>query len=125
MLQELRGTRHQVITGITVIHASTGETLTESMASDVTLRDFSDEEIEASIATGTPRDKAGAYAVQDQELRPASKWEGCYTNIVGLPLCRLMEMLHRLGWKPAPGEVIEPHEGCGPECPALGAGATP
>jgi len=97
MLRELRGTSHQVTTGITVIDAASGRTLTGSMTSDVTLREFSDAEIEASIASGTPMDKAGAYAVQDQDLRPAASWDGCYSNIVGLPVCRILEMLQELG----------------------------
>ncbi len=116
MLRELRGTTHHVCTGLTVIDAGSGRSLTDSLTSQITLREFSDEEIETSVASGTPRDKAGAYAVQDTELRPASRWDGCYNNIVGLPLCRLLEMLSELGyqlptqWSP-PDSVT-----CGPEC---------
>ena len=123
MLRQLRGTTHHVCTGLTVIEAATGRSLTDSLTSQVTLREFSDQEIEASIASGTPRDKAGAYAVQDTELRPASRWEGCYNNIIGLPLCRLLEMLAELGyrfpneWRPADSVV------CGPDCrSAVGGG---
>lgn len=97
MLKALRGTSHHVTTGLTVIDVALGRSLTDSMTSDVTLREFSDAEIEVSIATGTPMDKAGAYAVQDNELHPAASWEGCYSNIIGLPLCRLLEMLKELG----------------------------
>jgi 23S rRNA (uracil1939-C5)-methyltransferase len=98
MLRELRGTRHQVTTGVTVIDAASGRQLTASLTSAIAMRDFSDEEMEASIATGTPLDKAGAYAIQDEVFRPAQLVEGCYTNVVGLPLCRLMEMLEELGY---------------------------
>ena len=121
MLRRLRGTTHHVCTGITVIDATTGCQLTDSMTSQITLRDFSDAEIEASIATGTPRDKAGAYAVQDAQLRPASGWEGCYHNIVGLPTCRLLQMLDELGWMPPAGWRLPEAAACGPGCPNYSA----
>ena len=117
MLRRLRGTTHHVCTGITVVDAATGRRLTGSMTSQVTLREFSDDEIEASVATGTPRDKAGAYAVQDTGLRPASAWEGCYHNIVGLPTCRLLQMLDELGWKSPEGWQLPDAAACGPGCP--------
>ena len=117
MLRRLRGTTHHVCTGLTVVDAATGRELTGSMTSQITLRDFSDDEIEASIAAGTPRDKAGAYAVQDTQLRPASGWEGCYHNIVGLPTCRLLQMLDELGWAPPAGWRLPEAAACGPSCP--------
>jgi 23S rRNA (uracil1939-C5)-methyltransferase len=120
MLRELRGTQHQVMTGVTVIDAASGRCLTESMTSEIRLRSFSDAEIEESVASGTPLDKAGAYAVQDQGLRPAESWQGCYSNIVGLPLCRLVEMLEGLGFPLPPSAIGGPPavaESCGPECP--------
>ncbi len=97
MLRKLRGTAHQVTTGLTVIDLKSGRAITDSLTSDVQLRNFSDAELEVSIASGTPMDKAGAYAVQDQEFRPARLTAGCYSNVVGLPLCRLAEMLGQLG----------------------------
>ena len=117
MLRGLRGTTHQVCTGLTVINAATGETLTASMDSEITLRRFTDEELERSIASGVPLDKAGGYAIQDAILQPAVSWQGCYSNIVGLPLCRLLAMLSQLG-SPIPNEwrtAATPH--CGPTCP--------
>ena len=119
MLVQLRGTQHQVFTGITVIDAASGQRLTDSMASDIALRQFSDDEMEESISTGTPMDKAGAYAVQDREFSPAESWRGCYTNIVGLPLCRLTEMLGQLGWTLTDLKSDDVPPGCGPNCPFL------
>jgi MAF protein len=120
MLRELRGTRHHVTTGVTVVDAASGRRLTETVTSQVTLRDFTDAEIDASIASGTPLDKAGAYAVQDQVLRPAQSWEGCYSNIVGLPVCRVLEMLEELGCElPAP-RSSQPPVDCGSTCPFQG-----
>ena len=117
MLRRLRGTTHHVSTGLTVVNAATGESKTVSMTSEITLRDFSDDEIESSIATGTPRDKAGAYAVQDTGLRPASSWNGCYHNIIGLPTCLLLQLLGELGFR-WPGNWQLPDSArCGPGCP--------
>jgi len=117
MLRELRGTSHQVVTGITVMNVEDGRVLTDSMASDVTIRDFTDDEMDISIATGTPMDKAGAYAVQDEDFRPAQSWEGCYTNIIGLPLCRLSQMLAELGFDGTLGHPDVDSPVCGPTCP--------
>ena len=104
MLRELRGTEHQVTTGLTVVNVATGQHLTDHMTAEIVMRDFTDAEMEASIASGTPMDKAGAYAVQDTVFRPATVQDGCYTNVVGLPLCRMMEMLRELGYQP-PAEL--------------------
>ena len=122
MLRRLRGTTHHVSTGLTVVNASTGDVRTVSMTSEITLRDFSDAEIEASIATGTPRDKAGAYAVQDTELRPASGWDGCYHNIIGLPTCLLLQLLGELGYQWPEGWQLPESGRCGPGCPTLPVG---
>ena len=122
MLRRLRGTTHHVCTGLTVVNVSTGEARTTSMTSEITLREFSDEEIEASIATRTPRDKAGAYAVQDSELHPASAWDGCYHNIVGLPTCLLLQLLRELEFRFPEGWRLSEESGCGPGCPTVSAG---
>lgn len=124
MLQKLRGTQHQVVTGVTVIDASSGRRLTCSMASSITLRNFTDAEIERSIDAGTPLDKAGAYAVQDRELSPAESLDGCYTNIVGLPLCRLVQMLDSLGFRFPAKQPVAVSTGCTGDCP-LDSGGVP
>lgn len=117
MLRRLRGTTHHVSTGLTVVNASTGRSRTVSMTSQITLREFSDEDIEASIASGVPKDKAGAYAVQDTELQPASGWDGCYHNIIGLPTCLALQILDELGY-PWPEDWQRPDSArCGPGCP--------
>ena len=97
MLIRLRGTAHHVITGFTIYDAATGRCITDATAADVLMRDFSDAEMEQSIASGTPMDKAGAYAIQDDEFRPASLQHGCYSNVMGLPACRVAEILTDLG----------------------------
>lgn len=112
MLTELRGTEHQVTTGLTVVNVATGHSLTDHMTAEIVMRNFTDEEMERSIASGTPMDKAGAYAVQDTVFHPATLQGGCYTNVVGLPLCRLMEMLQKLGYQ-GPTEL---NSGVGGQC---------
>ena len=116
MLRELSGTTHHVSTGLTVVDAASGRALSDSMTSQITLRDLTDQEIERSIASGVPRDKAGAYAVQDTELRPAIDWQGCYNNIVGLPVCRLLEMLRELGYQTPAGWTVPSGVVCGEDC---------
>ena len=71
------------------------------------MRDYTDEEIEQYIATGDPFDKAGAYGIQHPQFRPVAELEGCYLNVVGLPLCLLDRLLRQAG--------ITPH---GPAAPA-------
>ena len=117
MLRELRGTSHQVTTGVTVVDAASGRHITDALTSDIILRDYSDAEIEASIATGTPMDKAGAYAIQDQELRPGEMVSGCYPNVIGLPICRLLEMLAELGCSLPPLEFPQAAANCRRDCP--------
>jgi len=117
MLRELSGTRHHVTTGVTVIDVPSGRRLTDSMTGDIQLRELSDEEIETSVATGTPMDKAGAYAIQDAELLPGKLEAGCHTNVVGLPLCRVTQMLAELGC-PLPPEWTMPQQSqCQTDCP--------
>ena len=97
MLRRLRATTHQVITGFTVYDAATGRCITDANAADVQMRDFTDAEMEESIASGTPMDKAGAYAIQDPDFRPASLLSGCYSNVMGLPACRVVDALAAMG----------------------------
>lgn len=65
------------------------------------MRDYSDEEIEAYIATGDPFDKAGSYAIQHPEFRPVEHLTGCYANVVGLPLCHLARAAAQFGYAAA------------------------
>lgn len=100
MLTRLRDRRHQVVTGIAVADAGSGQLRCEAETSDIYTRNYSDEDIEAYIARREPFDKAGAYAVQDDEFNPVTRVEGCYLNVVGLPMCLLVAALDTLGAKP-------------------------
>ena len=126
MLTRLRGTAHQVITGLAVYDAATGRCLTEATAADVAMREFSDAEMERSIASGTPMDKAGAYAIQDEEFRPARLERGCYSNVMGLPLCRVVALLADLGCPLPDLAGASVPAGCTEGCPlASDRGVTP
>jgi predicted house-cleaning NTP pyrophosphatase (Maf/HAM1 superfamily) len=75
------------------------------------MRPYSEEEVSAYIATGDPLDKAGAYGVQHPQFQPTERIDGCYLNVVGLPLCVLVDLLARFDVYPA-------SEGCkGTACP--------
>ncbi|MBN1565399.1 MAG: septum formation protein Maf [Anaerolineae bacterium] len=93
MLRQLRNRTHQVYTALTVIDATTGLGVTEIGATDVPMRDYSDDEIETYIASGDPFDKAGGYAVQNTDFNPAPTLNGCYANVMGLPLCHVIRAL--------------------------------
>ncbi len=97
MLRELRGREHQVVTGVALVDAATGETLVGHRSSRVLMREYTEPEIEDYVATGDPLDKAGAYAVQSASFRSAAEVRGCYLNVVGLPVCTFMKLLDRFG----------------------------
>ncbi len=97
MLRALRGRAHQVVTGVVALDASSMRWLSSATCSVVRMRQYTDEEIAAYVASGGPLDKAGAYAVQDPTFRPAQEVRGCYLNVVGLPLCQVVARLGRLG----------------------------
>ena len=121
MLTRLRGTAHQVITGLTAYDAATGRCLTDTMSADVVMRNFTDAEMEQSIASGTPMDKAGAYAIQDAEFRPAQLTQGCYSNVMGLPVCRVTELLAELGCPLPDWSAAAVPPGCTDHCPFAAA----
>jgi septum formation protein len=97
MLRRLRGHPHHVLTGVSVRDTATGHTASTLTETSVNVRDYTDAEIEAYIASGDPFDKAGAYAVQHPEFRPVASLDGCLTNVIGLPLCTLCAMLREVG----------------------------
>ncbi len=97
MLRLLSGIRHTVITGLCVIDVATGRELVESETTAVYFRTLREEEIRRYADTGEPFDKAGGYGIQGQGALLVSGIEGCYYNVVGLPLARLQTMLEAVG----------------------------
>ena len=97
MLSRLRGRVHRVVTGVVALDSDSGRRASATRSTDVVMREYSDAEVAAYVASGSPLDKAGAYAVQDLSFHPAENVDGCYLNVVGLPLCEVASVLTRLG----------------------------
>ncbi|HYA88777.1 MAG TPA: Maf family protein [Nitrospirota bacterium] len=93
MLSLLSGRMHVVITGLAVIDASQGKTVTGTSLTRVWFRNLSQDEIASYVMSGEPLDKAGAYGIQGKGALFVDKIEGCYFNVVGLPLSLLGELL--------------------------------
>ena len=91
MLQMLSGRDHQVMTGCTVLHGQQCETFTE--VTDLHFRTLSEAEIDRYIQSGEPMDKAGSYGIQGGAALFAERLVGDYYNVVGLPVCRLSQLL--------------------------------
>ncbi|MGI9100830.1 MAG: Maf family protein [Terriglobales bacterium] len=98
MLRLLSGRTHQVTTGVCLIGAGFEDVRAETTV--VTFDQLTEEDIRDYIARGEPMDKAGAYAIQGVASRWIPRLDGCYFNVVGLPVPLVYRMLHQHGWKP-------------------------
>lgn len=97
MLKKLSGVPHEVITGYCVYDKARDGVVCEGVTTRVFFKRLRDDEIRDYIATGCPFDKAGAYAIQGGAAHMVERIEGSYTNVVGLPLCEVVEALRRVG----------------------------
>jgi septum formation protein len=95
MLRELQGKKHKVITGISVINKSKNIELSQAIKTDVKMKALSEKEIDGYVRTKEPLDKAGAYAIQGIGAVLIDEIKGSYTNVVGLPLDALCELLRK------------------------------
>jgi MAF protein len=102
MLVRLRSRVHQVYTALAVLDPHSGRLETDLAVSDVRMRDYTDEEIQAYIESRDPFDKAGGYAIQNEAFHPVDELNGCYSNVVGLPLCHLAHLLKKFQLHPKP-----------------------
>ena len=91
MLTHLSGTCHEVVTGVALVDAGTGREMVWSESTQVYFRELHSTEITAYIASGEASDKAGAYGIQGRGAAFVRRIEGCYFNVVGLPLASLVE----------------------------------
>lgn len=96
MLTHLSGTCHEVVTGVALVEAGTGREVVWSETTQVYFRELHSTEIAAYIASGEVSDKAGAYGIQGRGAAFVRRIEGCYFNVVGLPLASLVEHLFNL-----------------------------
>jgi len=101
MLEALSGHTHTVVTGVALIRLPDAERRTFFDSTLVQFAPLTEEDITRYLATGEPRDKAGGYAIQGHAGRFIPRIEGCYFNVVGLPLARLQHALTELGWSEA------------------------
>lgn len=97
MLTHLRGRDHFVYSAVTLCQNCTPKISTRLNETTVTMRNYTDAEIEAYIASGDPMDKAGAYAIQNPDFAPVAKISGCYASVMGLPLRDLADALAKFG----------------------------
>lgn len=94
MLRLLSGRDHQVMTGLTVLRGDRAAVVTE--VTDLHFRELTEKEIEVYVATGEPMDKAGSYGIQGGAALFCQRMEGDYYNVVGLPVCRLTQIMREL-----------------------------
>lgn len=113
MLASLSGRRHEVLTGVAVLRQPDGFLCCHAEKTAVTMREISREEIAWYLASGEPYDKAGGYGIQGKAAVFVEKLEGCYFNVVGLPLMALCRLLAEVGvqiW-----EGAERHDNTAPD----------
>ncbi|MDW7740017.1 MAG: Maf family protein [Bacillota bacterium] len=96
MLQRINGKMHKVITGLVLFDAASKNWLEGVAVTKVWFKKLSDDAIDAYLDTGEPLDKAGAYGIQEKAALFVEKIEGCYTNVVGLPLGLLYNMMNQM-----------------------------
>ncbi len=96
MLEALSGRDHEVVTGFTVFDKVSGIHISRSVSTEVTFKTLEEKEISAYIASGCPMDKAGAYAIQGGAVHFVRSISGSYTNVIGLPMTELYEVLQAM-----------------------------
>lgn len=96
MISHLSGDEHEVLTGIALFDAASGRSESAVSTTRVWLKTLTEAEIDTYLATGEPFDKAGAYAIQGQAALFVERIEGCYFNVVGLPLSLLHDLMKRM-----------------------------
>ena len=102
MLRLLAGRTHKVVTGLSVLRLPDRELRVELETTRVAFAPLSERDIEEYVASREPLDKAGAYGIQGRAGRFITRIEGCYFNVVGLPLARLYRLMSELGWPAGP-----------------------
>ncbi|MHB0859118.1 MAG: Maf family protein [Anaerolineae bacterium] len=97
MLAALRARTHRVYSGLALVQRGAGRRSVQVVETLVHMRDYTNEEIDRYVTSGDPMDKAGAYAIQSATFRPVAAVEGCYANVMGLPICHLYHVLSSWG----------------------------
>ncbi len=121
MLERLRGRIHQVYTALALYDPITQMLETDLCVSQVPMRVYTVEEIEAYVTTGDPLDKAGAYAIQHAEFHPVEGFAGCYASVMGLPLCHLVRTARFFGVEPLADVPAKCQSNLNYDCPITAA----
>jgi septum formation protein len=100
VLRRLRGRSHTVFSAVTLLEPVDDRTLSDVAETRLAMRTYTDAEMAAYVASGDPLDKAGAYAIQHSGFHPVAELQGCYTNVMGLPLCHLTRALRAWNIEP-------------------------
>lgn len=100
MLTTLRNRVHQVHTAIAVTAPNSDEIILDISSTDVPMRNYSDDEIAAYVASGDPFDKAGGYAIQNTDFYPVRTLTGCKASVMGLPVCHVVRAFAKVGLHP-------------------------
>jgi MAF protein len=108
MLSSLRGRAHIVATGVALANTEGDECVSATSRTRVAMREYSDEEIAAFVATGDPMDKAGAYSAQHPDFQPVAAYHGCHLGVIGLPLCIVAALVMGAALPPEPGARASP-----------------
>jgi MAF protein len=119
ILKQLRGKKHYVLSGINLYDPKPGKSITRLVKSDVSMRSYTDDEIQQYIKSGDPFDKAGAYAIQNKTFNPVPDMDDCYANVMGLPLCDLSVLLKKTGLEIHQNVAINCQESLDYRCPVF------
>jgi len=100
MLRRLRGQTHAVYSALTLLETASRRTVDDLAQTELVMRLYTNVELDAYVASGDPLDKAGAYGIQNAAFHPVAALQGCYANVMGLPLCHLVRCLRVFGVEP-------------------------
>ncbi|MFQ5616079.1 MAG: Maf family protein [Anaerolineales bacterium] len=120
VLRHLRGRVHRVHTAIAVLLYGWEDPVIDTCTTNVPMRNYSDEEIFTYVASADPFDKAGGYGIQNHRFHPVARLNGCYANVMGLPLCHLTRVLDRLGIPPRTDVPRSCQKALKYKCPVFG-----
>ncbi|OJX38397.1 MAG: septum formation protein Maf [Chloroflexi bacterium 44-23] len=101
MLLALRGRTHQVYTAVTLHLPDMNLPVEVLCMTDVPMRAYNEDEIDAYVDSGDPLDKAGAYAIQNDEFHPVEQFRGCFASVMGMPLCHIAYAMAQSGIRPS------------------------
>ncbi len=122
MLRALRARSHAVHTTVTLYNPQTHQDIARYVTTEVTMRAYTDTEIEAYVLSNDPLDKAGAYAIQNTGFNPVAHINRCYTNVVGLPMCAVNALLQEWGLLPTVNMPVLCRAHFDYQCPTVDTG---